>query len=159
MVQNVISNAALTVCYHPAMTPVLSVFMDVMMASGQLTAMRLAQRTVRMASAMWQHLTAKLVVWLASSETLVTGNAKDVVLESCAINFLMQQSALLAVRLATTEQAVSSSVHTIVLMTSVISLGENVQVVYQEPREACVMRVSICLNESFMLTKPAFQAC
>ena len=97
-------------------------------------------------------------MWLASSETLVTGNAKDIVLESCAINFLMQQSALLAVRLATTEQAVSSSVHAIVLMTSVISLGANVQVVCQEPREACVMRVSICLNESFYAYKTSFSS-
>ena len=70
LVQCVIYIAALTVCYHPAISPVLSVFMDVMMASGQLTAMRPALRTVRMASVMWQHPTALLVVKLVSTERL-----------------------------------------------------------------------------------------
>ena len=52
MAQRVINSVVLIVCYHSVISLVLSVFMDVMMASGQLTAMRLALRTVRKESVM-----------------------------------------------------------------------------------------------------------
>ena len=88
-----------------------------------------------------------MLVNLAIMEKCVIRNVQHIVLASCATNLRRQQSALLAVRMATMEQAVRSNVHTVVWITSVRALRANVQVVCQENSEAYVVRVSICLNE------------